>query len=63
MKNGEAIAQGCTCMKGEVTDNTGDKASHIVLGMFHLVQDQYSVPRCDHDYVSNYILSRDFEEI
>lgn len=50
-------------MKGEVTDNTGDKASHIVLGMFHLVQDQYSVPRCDHDYVSNYILSRDFEEI
>lgn len=49
-------------MKGEVTGDRGDEASHIVLGVFYLVQDQYSVPRHDHDFVSGYILSRDFEE-
>lgn len=49
-------------MKVEVAEDIGDKASHIVLGMFHLVQEQYSFPRRDHDFVSNYKLSRDFEE-
>lgn len=50
-------------MKVEVAEGTRDKASHIVLGMFHLVQEQRSFPRCDHDYVSNYKVSRDFEEM
>jgi len=50
-------------VKVEVAVDTEDKASHIVLGMFHLVQEKYSFPRHDHDCVSNYKLSRDFEEM
>lgn len=49
-------------MKVEVAEDTGNKTSLIKLGMFHLVQEQYSFPRCDHDYASNCKLSREFEE-
>lgn len=36
-------------MKVEVAEDTGDKAARVVLGTFHLAQEQHSFPKRDHD--------------